>query len=793
MDKLTYRFALACGISLLACGESRAQAAPDRAVSASVPKAHKPAVPTRTAPSAPHGTATPSPATTPQGGASAALETVTVTAQRRSENNQSVPISILHLDGKAIANAGYTALTDLQYLAPGVQYDPTQGAAFQIRGVGSTSFDFSNAKSVSVVVDDVVMDAQRANGMVGMVDIDNVDVMMGPQGTLFGMNSTSGVISVTTGKPRLGVLSGRLSTSYGEHNERIINGTVNVPLGNKAAFRVSGFDNAQDGFGRNVTLNRLVGSTDEYGTRAKLYAEPMEHFDVTLEGDYAHHWDSSVRTPVGGQPANVTRMLNALGVFPGPKNADTADSFMGGITSEEYGASLHLHTKIGQNDLTFITAYRGSLYDNNTPVDLLPSNQYAYIPYNLGHLTTEKFSDEIHFASPKGHLVEYLVGGFFNRLDARQTQYQWGTLGAPLIGANGARPGTLYNLSGAFGKAGNTSLFNSRNESLAAFGQLKFNISPHFNLAISGRYTHDRNSQSLGYIWTDPVPLMGYTPTFVPTSAAPVYPYGVMTGQNFSGRISPEYRFNPNVMTYFTFSTGYKPAGIAFVGNKYDPYHQETVKSYEVGMKSEWLHHRLRFNMDLYREDFTDFQATILTPVPDGTGGTILASAIGNAGGLRSQGVEGNVAFKPLPDLTVSGAVTYTSAYFTDYQANQKTSYTGTQLTNAPAFSANAAIDYDHDLTPHLGLRAHVDYAYRGTYWTVVGQPAYSRVPAFSLVNLRLSLLPWNKRVQVGLYVRNLFDQYFSTGYQLYGATGYLHYTTPDARRTVGGFLNIAY
>lgn len=121
-----------------------------------------------------------------------------VTAQRRAENNQNVPISIQHIDGKTLANAGYTALTDLQYLAPGVQYDPTQGAAFQIRGVGSESFDFSNAKSVSVVVDDVVMDAQRANGMIGMVDINNVDIMMGTQGTLFGMNSTSGVIAVTT-------------------------------------------------------------------------------------------------------------------------------------------------------------------------------------------------------------------------------------------------------------------------------------------------------------------------------------------------------------------------------------------------------------------------------------------------------------------------------------------------------------------------------------------------------------------------------------------------------------------
>nr|WP_199897394.1 TonB-dependent receptor plug domain-containing protein [Acetobacter persici] len=169
MKKTLFRFALCCGIAF-PCevwaetdtaipAEQKPRQAPHKA---SAPRAAKATKKTRDR-------------------ANSALESVVVTAQRRAENNQTVPISIQHIDGKTLANAGYTALTDLQYLAPGVQYDPTQGAAFQIRGVGSESFDFSNAKSVSVVVDDVVMDAQRANGMIGMVDINNVDIMMGPQ------------------------------------------------------------------------------------------------------------------------------------------------------------------------------------------------------------------------------------------------------------------------------------------------------------------------------------------------------------------------------------------------------------------------------------------------------------------------------------------------------------------------------------------------------------------------------------------------------------------------------------
>lgn len=722
-----------------------------------------------------------------------ALPEIVVTAERRSESSQKVPLAIQSISGETLAKTGYTSVTDLQYTMPGVQYDPTQGAAFQIRGVGSTSFDFSNAKSVSVVVDDVVMDGQRANGLTGLVDIERVDVLMGPQGTLFGKNATSGVIAVTTGKPKIGDLSVRASASFGEHDERILNGTVNIPLGPIAALRVSGFDQAFDGFGRNVTLNRLVGSQHEYGGRAKLYLEPSDSFNLMLSGDYAYHWDSSVRTPVSGQPANVTAILNSLGVYPGPESADTADSSFGEITTEEWGTSLRVNAKLGDLDLTSISAYRRTRYDNATPANLTPTDQYAYIPFNNGYLDTEKVSQEIHLASPTGGFVEWLVGGFYNDLKARQTQLQWGTLGAPLYDANGVPRSTLYALTGAIGVDANASLFNAENETMAAFGQLKFNFTPRLSLTLGGRYTHDNNSQSLDFITVDPLPIAGYTPTFVGSSAAPAIDFGRVKGDNFSYRIAPQFQVSDNVMLYASYSTGYKPAGIAFVGNKYAPYKDETVKAWEAGIKSEWFGRRLRLNLDIFRSDFKDFQATILTKIPDGAGGLLDATVIGNAGGLRTQGVEGNVAVQPLRGLTLSGALTYTDAKFTDYVYNTTTDYTGSRLTNSPKWAGTAAIDYETEFGSGFGVRAHADYAYRSEYWTVVGQPDYSNVPGYGLVNGRLTFSLPSKTVEFGVYARNLFDKYFSTGWQQYGALGLLHYTSPNARRTVGGFVNVSF
>jgi iron complex outermembrane receptor protein len=722
-----------------------------------------------------------------------ALPEIVVTAERRSESSQKVPLAIQSISGDTLAKTGYTSVTDLQYTMPGVQYDPTQGAAFQIRGVGSTSFDFSNAKSVSVVVDDVVMDGQRANGLTGLVDIERVDVLMGPQGTLFGKNATSGVIAVTTGKPKIGDLSVRASASLGEHDERILNGTVNIPLGPIAALRVSGFDQAFDGFGRNVTLNRLVGSQHEYGGRAKLYLEPSDRFNLMLSGDYAYHWDSSVRTPVSGQSAALTAILNNLGVYPGPKSADTADSSFGEITTEEYGTSLRINAKLGDHDLTSITAYRLTRYDNSTPANLAPADQHAYIPFNLGYLDTDKVSQEIHLASPTGGFVEYLVGGFYNKLHARQIQVQWATLGTPLYDANGTPLQTLYALTGAAGVDANASLFDANNETIAAFGQLKFNFTPALSLTLGGRYTHDNNSQSLDFITVNAQAIAGYTPTFVGSSAAPAIDFGRVKGNNFSYRIAPQWQVSDNVMLYASYSTGYKPAGIAFVGNKYAPYKDETVKAWEAGIKSEWFGRRLRLNLDIFRSDFKNFQATILTKIPDGAGGLLDATVIGNAGGLRTQGVEGNVAVQPMKGLTLSGALTYTDAKFTDYVYNTTTDYTGSRLTNSPKWAGTAAIDYETEFGSGFGVRAHADYAYRSEYWTVVGQPTYSNVPGYGLVNGRLTFSLPSKTVEFGVYARNLFDKYFSTGWQQYGALGLLHYTSPNARRTVGGFVNVSF
>ncbi|MBB6251214.1 TonB-dependent receptor [Nitrospirillum iridis] len=724
-----------------------------------------------------------------EGSQSQVLDEIVVTAQRREESLQEVPISITSLSGKALEESGYQSVTDLQYMVPGLQYDPTQGAAFQIRGVGSESFDFSNEKSVSIVVDDVVMDGQRDNGMTGLDDIKRVDVLMGPQGTLFGKNATSGVIAITTNDPELGRFSGKVSASYGENNDKIDSARVNVPLGDKAALRLSTFYQGQDGHGEYKVLHQSLGSFEDYGTRAKLLVQPTDTLEILAAGDYAHHWDSTIRTAVSGAPATVTAHEIALGVTPGPENVDSADGSKGQITTDEYGGSVRVKADIGSDTLTAITALRYTTYNNDTPADLLPGNIYAYIPYNQGRLDTTKFSEEIRWASPTGQFLEYLGGVFFNVLTADQTQLQLYTAGQPLVNAAGQKLTSFYSTTSPYG-SGNEARFKSRNRTAAAFGQVKLNLTDKASIAFGGRFSDDRNSQGLTFPTADVDAITGVKTTVIGTSKVPYLTHGSVSGQDFSYRISPQYKFNDDVMVYATYSTGYKPGGVAFVGSLYDPYKAETVKSYEVGVKSELFDRRLRVNFDLFQEDFTDFQASILTNVP---GAVVQQVVIGNAGGLTSKGAELNVAWRATDALTLNGSVTYTDAAFTDYVYNTTTDYTGTKLTNSPRWMTTVSANYDQPIAEDMTFHGTVSYSYRSTMFTVVGEPAYSRTPGYGLVNLRAGVSLDDDALQLGVYAKNLFNTYFSTGWQMYGSLGLLHYTSLDAYRTVGVFAQYSF
>jgi iron complex outermembrane receptor protein len=704
------------------------------------------------------------------------LQEVVVTAQRRSENLQDVAIAISVVKGQEFANSNFREIADLQYLVPSLKYDPDNGSGYAIRGVGTNSFDLSSEQSVSLVLDDVVLDAPPKR-LFGLGDVDHIEVLRGPQGTLFGKNSTSGVISVTTKNPVLGQLFGDGSVSYGERNDRDVHASINLPLADQWALRLSAFEVGQDGYGNYTLLDKKLGSNREAGGRGKLLFEPSDAFDAVLTADYSYVWNNSRGQGFlvkAGSPMYAA-ISAANGAVVGPNNTNNADVVEGFTTVEDGGLSLKFNYRFAGLTLTSITAYRYDGQRDNAPIDFVPAP--LFLPYNVGDLQTHKISQEFRLASPTGRFFEYVAGLFYNDLEVDGRLLQAGDLGSTLP------PLTYIALSGVSDGVPNNDLAvtHNKNRNEAAFGQVKLNFTEQFDISAGGRVTHDNVYADIGYEVADFGPnALGYT--LIGANKTPVPSASTVTATRFTYQIAPEYHFSKDVMGYFTYSTGYKGPGIAYVSSVYDPFRPETVTSYELGVKSELLDHRLRLNADIFDEKFKDFQAQIAETLH---GAPVFVT--GNAGGLTSKGVESDFSYRPIAPLTINGAVTYLEAYFTNY-IDGPNNYSGNNLINSPRWSSGLSTDFTQPVGGGYQAVADLNYAWRAHTYINIGQQVATHVGGYGLMGGRLSIGPEQGHWKAGVYGRNLLNKYYPEAFFSFAVGTYQSYT-PDGRRTIGAFF----
>jgi iron complex outermembrane receptor protein len=689
------------------------------------------------------------------------LGDIVVTAQRRSENVQNVPISIAVVSGDALQASGFRQITDIQYLATGVQYDPAGGSGFQVRGIGTQVFDYSNEQAVGTVIDDIVYDLPRNPGLANLADIDRVEVLRGPQGTLFGKNSSSGVVSVTTKKPELGVFSGDFYGSYGSRNDVRATGVINIPLGEIAAVRLAVTHVGQNGFYSNPYLGTRLGDIRENGVRAKLRVEPNDRFDATAIFDYSKHYDkNAIGALTSATPAATGASAN-FGVVVGPSNTAIATETLPYADYTNLGGSLTLRYSLGDHTLTSVTGYRDLAYRINGPVGPDPQTQFA--PINFGVIDAHKFSQEVRLASPARGLFQYVVGLYYNEFHLFSTQEQAGKLGATLP------PGVF--LSTVNGKA----LFHNDSFSKAIFANVTVAPTTRLRLVFGGRLTNDVNKSQFGYDSSS----LSYV--YIPVAPIPTPPNGRTDATNFSFKVSPSYQITPDVLAYATYSTGYKGPGVAFVSGIRSPYQAETVKNYELGIKSELFDRRLRVNITAFDEEFTNFQAQVRVLVASG-----LAFIIQNAGGLRARGVEGEINWKVSRYLQANGGITYSDTVFTNY-IRGALNLAGYPLTNAPKWSLTGGLTYAKPIDDRYSVNASVNAAYRTMTYQQLADPLTIQ-PGYAIVNGQLSITSIAPKLEVGIYARNLFDQefYVSSNDLPFGV---FQRIPNDGRRTVGVFV----
>lgn len=680
---------------------------------------------------------------------------IIVTAQKRAENLQDVPISATVVSADQLASRQIFDPAQLQLVAPSLQvksFNAALGASnFSVRGVGTLSFSNTIESSVTSVIDGVVM-GNPALGFMNYLDLAQIEVLNGPQGMLFGKNASAGLVNITTRRPGIGRFDGQLMGEVaqmkvpGDGLLYRLQGIVNVPLGETAALRVSASQTHTDPVIKNlVSVPGSQYGQDQTSMRAKLLWEPTPDLSIYIAGDYAH--SSGV-----GSGGSADRIVRTTSLFA-PENADlgivaSPDNFF-----SSYGAPTRATFDVGGvqanidyefssgHTLTSITAWRkfdaDNLFDSDKHrIDILDTNHQLS--------TIRQFTEELRLASPTGQFFEYQLGLYYFDSKSDST-----------IIASGAFGESDPPPTGFDAWLGIRSTGSMTSKSYAAFGQGTLNLSDRFRFTFGGRYTYDK--LKLRSISDD-------TGFVVPLGATGSRDQRI-SEENFSWRVGAQYDLTDDVMAYASVARGYKGPGFNLTIDPNAPLIMpEIPTSYEAGIKSTLLDRHLIFNISGYTSTFKNFQAQAFDTASNGY-------VLLNAGALKSRGFEIEASALPAEGLVFNLGVSYVDAFFSDFQAdkcypfqpdcraNGTIDSSGNRLPNVPKWTVSLTGRYETPVSESMAVFLQgALYARTSSNFSSTGDPS-TRLPGYSLFDASIGLKQIDDKYKLTLFCRNCFDK----------------------------------
>lgn len=731
---------------------------------------------------------------------------IVVTAQKRSESLQSVPVAVSVLSGEALSEAARPSIESATQMVPSLNFlksGTTLNQTIFLRGVGTATFSIAGEPSVSTVVDGVVY-ARSGEAFSDLVDAAQIEVLRGPQGTLFGKNASAGVINITTQMPK-NELGGTVEASYFDRNEVRVKGSINLPMGESLAGRFSAFYGEYDGNIRNVTTNEWVNGYKHWGARAQFLYNPSDDLRLYVAADYYKNDDDCCADIIATVPltgAGVPTTSLASAVLPTPKGADTravAQNLVTATKEEGWGVSAQADIGLGDHTLTSITAYRGW---DNTEIrdgDWLDKAYVGFVQlHDSGPQTSNTFSQELRITSPGDTALSYVVGAYYSRAYSERTFTRNVTqctavTGAPTnvlipCGSVNANPSTFPSGTATFG-----STFNN----FALFGQATFKLSDTARLIGGLRYTHDKLSVFHSRNTTLAGP--GIQPSFPVTATGTGAPASQFTAEtsndNLSGKAVFQMDFSDDVMAYASYARGYKgPAYNIFYNltatgtNVIEP---ETSDSFEVGLKNTLLDGAMTLNIAGFYAKYKNFQANN----PDLVAGVVV-TRFTNAGTVSTRGVEMDLNWRVGPNTNLTAGVALTDAHVDQFKVAPGAAPTavipaGTKLGYAPTWKGSMGIDHRIETGSFADITLGTTMNFQSKQLSLFSPDAVQRrlgtIPAYALVNLSVGLVSPDDKWKITAQVRNLFDKAYPAAIVNGGVSGAYRYQIPrDADRYWG-------
>ena len=684
------------------------------------------------------------------------LEEVIVTAQKRAESAQNVPVALTAISSDIIEKLGINQTQDLVKLAPSLtvgQGDNKQNSGFRLRGVGTSAYSIGVEQSVAVIVDGVST-VQAGQSLANLVDVERIEILRGPQSTLFGKSASAGVISVVTKAPA-SEFEGSIELTLTDDDEEKVLASVSGPISDSLAYRLTGHWSDRDGFVDNLSIGEDVNGEESKGLRGKLQWDASDTTEVVLTGYYSESestccaltWaDLDPEAQVFGfVPGEV-----APGITPSDKNLDFRSDDGPVTETENSGANLRINMSIGDFTLTSITAVDEWQYKNDGDVDFSNVDVFGFFTagavnggfFSFSDVTTDFFSQEIRLSSPSYDNFDYLIGLYYAEADTdRSFQRNVGL--------------------GIFEADWDTT---ASTESLAIFGQATW------------RFT-EATSVTVGLRWNDEE----ISVDFADNTAEPA---AQMSGSNSDmemlGNVSLQHFLAEDIMVYARYASGYKgqayDISTGFSQDKADtPVAPETSDAYEIGFKSTLLDNRLQLNAAAFYTEYQNFQAQS-SKLVDGE----LIANLNNVGELETKGIELDALALIGDNLTLTFGAAYIDATIEKFDGAScyggQTPETGCvgglqdvaggELPNSPEWKFNVMADYQWELAnmPFYGF-ANFSYVWQDEVRFSLLQNPLTDHDSYGVGDLSFGINERaNDRYRVTAFVNNVTDENYRSG-----------------------------
>ncbi|EJZ8925886.1 TonB-dependent receptor [Pseudomonas aeruginosa] len=703
--------------------------------------------------------------------ADTALGKATVTARRREEDSQKVPTPITVLGGETLEAQRISRVQDLQQVLPSVNvaYIHARQSSVAVRGIGNNPASDGLEGSAGIYLDNVYL-GRPGMAVFDLLDIEQLELLRGPQGTLFGKNTTAGVLNISTRAPTF-TAERTVEVSGGQDGYFQGRGTVSGPLGETLAGRLSAYRTRDDGYIKNIHDDNYLNGGERQGARGQLLFEPNEDFSLRWIADYNEEDSSNGSMVVYGGAERFWQRAALVGASPlrDPQRRKVNINGRQHVSVHQGGSSLEANWNLaGGYRLTSISAYR---YWHFTPANDEQLNVSAINDTGV-EVHDRQFSQEIRLASPTGGAFDYVVGAYaFRQNLGNKTFTSYGPLAdLYLLGAN------LGALNDTYSKANG----KIETDSFALFAQGTWHLTERLDFTAGLRGTYEEKNAKVERFAPLGGAAVGGVGAAVRNGQLGAYDSGDLSQYNFapSALLSLSYQFSDDLLGYASLSHGEKSGGVNLaVGSAPSAgadsllVGPERANDAELGLKSTLFDRRLLLNANLFWTGIHGYQATTLYQAP---GSTQLVQVLANAGSVRSRGLEFEATALPLRGLTLNFNGSYNDVTYLSFKdapcpaevstrpgAPSSCDLTGQRVVGASKWIANLNGEYQWRLDDRFQPYVSASYAYRSAAEGTLDNSDLSKIDGYSLVNLAAGLRSdlGDGQLDTSVWLKNAFDK----------------------------------